>query len=165
MFIKEITEQTRMLYRSAFPPEERRPEGKIIVDDERFSFNTIVNDKGRELGLMTIWIFPDFNYIEHFAVFPELRGCGIGTEALRLIPDPVVLEIEPPDTGTEAKNRMEFYRRNGFRELDHEYIQPPYSSELSPVPLRLMARGNFQLSPSEISRILHNEVYRAFNGI
>ncbi|MDE6272132.1 MAG: GNAT family N-acetyltransferase [Muribaculaceae bacterium] len=160
MKLKEVlTEKTRKLYREAFPPEERRQEDMMIVGDDRFHFLTLLDEKNAELGLLSLWSFPDFNYIEHFAIFPELRGNGLGSEALRLVSDPVILEIEPPESGPQAACRLEFYLRNGFRILDYDYVQPPYSPGFPSLPLLLMARGNIRRSPAEIAGILHRIVY------
>lgn len=157
--IQTISNRLIQLYKDAFPPEERRPDSEIIPDDGRFCFFTIFDDD-IEIGLLTLWRFESFCYIEHFAIFPELKSKGYGSEVLRLVDDPVVLEVEPGDVSRQAASRVEFYKRNGFRELDYDYVQPPYSPELSAVRLRLMARGNLQISAKEITAILHQEVYR-----
>lgn len=147
-----------ILYHDAFPPEERRPDNKMIPMRPEFGFYA-VTDVGKTVGLLSMWQFNSFNYIEHFAIFPEMRNCGYGSRTLSLVPDPVILEVEPAEISHLAASRIEFYKRNGFRELDFDYVQPPYSPRLPEVRLRLMARGTLLVSPEEIAKTLHQEVY------
>lgn len=144
------------LYVEAFPPEERRPLSQMPPADPAFTFYAV----GDDAGLLTAWRFPDFTYVEHFAVYPELRGHGIGSQALAALPGTVLLEVEPPECSEQARRRIEFYRRNGFRLLDVDYVQPPYSPGLPSVPLRLMVRG--ELEDVEVAVfMLHSRVYGA----
>lgn len=146
------------LYIDAFPPEERRPVDKMPPADPAFNFYAV-----GDAGLLTAWEFPDFTYVEHFAVYPHMRGSGIGSEALAALNGTVVLEVEPPETGEMARRRIAFYERNGFRLLDVDYLQPPYSPGLPSVPLRLMVRGDLPDVETAIF-ILHSRVYQTGEG-
>lgn len=161
--ISELSSQQREqlidLYIASFPPEERRPEGKMFPAAKSFRFCAIERN-GQIVGLLSYWVFDAFNYIEHFAIIPELRGLGFGSDALQLLSDPIVLEVEPPESGVEAARRLQFYLRNGFRVLTKEYTQPPYSAGLSSVRLWLLVRGNLKVDVSEVITTLHQEVYR-----
>lgn len=141
------------LYADAFPPEERRPLEHFPPADEAFRFYAV-----GDAGLLTAWEFAGFTYIEHFAVFPHMRGRGIGSQALALLSGPVILEVEPPELGHEARRRIAFYERNGFRLLPVGYVQPPYAPQLPAVPLRLMARGDIGDVKAAIS-LIHRRVY------
>lgn len=91
-----------------------------------------------------------------------MRGSGIGAEILRLLAaegPPLLLEVEhPKGPGSIEQRRIEFYRRNGFRLLDYDYVQPPYAPGLPSVPLLLMSTDP-ALDPALAARTLHREVY------
>lgn len=142
------------LYESAFPAEERRPSDQMPPDDPAFRFYAIADH-----GLLTAWEFPGVTYVEHFAVYPETRGNGIGSSVLAELQGAVILEVEPPEQSTEARRRIAFYERNGFRLLDVDYMQPSYAPGLPSIPLRLMLRGETDVD--EAIRLIHSRVYRA----
>lgn len=115
-------------------------------------------------AFITVYEFEAFTFAEHFAVSPEYRNCGLGSQVLRLLREevksPICLEVELPE-GEMAKRRIEFYKRNGFYYNDYDYIQPAYSKEKNPVPLRIMTTDGL-ISEEEfrnIRRILYNKVY------
>jgi hypothetical protein len=77
----------------------------------------------------------------------------------------VLIEVELPETEM-ARRRIGFYKRLGFcPHHDIEYIQPPYSDGLSPLPLMLMTHGNVDMSDWQrtVAPMLR-EVYRYDNG-
>ena len=115
------------------------------------------------LGLLTTWHFEEFIYIEHFAIDPDLRSRGYGSEALKAFihehGKPIVLEAEPP-TDALSIRRIGFYERSGLTLYDCPYIQPAYTPESNPVELRLMGTLNTDDTPlALVSKILHREVY------
>lgn len=152
------------LYLDSFPPEERRPWNNIASpsDRQKPELFAIIAD-GRLAGMLTLWTFDRFAYVEHLAVDPSLRACGIGSAAMRELirkvgRKPVVLEIEPPVAERpETIRRHDFYSALGFVTIDRQYIQPPYSPELPSVQLHLMATT--VLPPLSTSATLHREVY------
>lgn len=154
----EQLERLMDLYESAFPPDERRPREQMPPADPAFRLWAVGDD-----GLLTTWHFDGYTYVEHFAVFPDRRGGGIGSRALAAIEGPVILEVEPPESGEMARRRIDFYRRNGFRLEDLKYIQPPYSPASSPasspVELRLMVRGQLPVPLAEAAATLRRRVY------
>lgn len=153
------------LYLASFPPQERRPADKMLqlADDPESPLGVnVIETDGQFAGLINLWEFPDFIYIEHFATLHNLRGLGLGTATLDAIKSrytkPILLEIEMPESSAMAARRLEFYRRNGFRPIwDFKYIQPPYSPELPSMPLLLMSTGD--IDPRQASSTLHKEVY------
>lgn len=157
------------IYHEAFPPEERRHWDDIVrmslSDGFPLEFLTVMY-RGKEAGLITCWRFKDFDYVEHFAIDPSLRGRGVGAaaiEALAAMSDargvPVVLEVELPDAGHDARRRIGFYERCGFTaHRDFKYVQPPYAPGLPEVDLMLMTSGP-ALDLDKAAEVLHREVY------
>lgn len=163
------------LYADAFPPEERRPyadasEFGEFVRSKHPKFNVLAAmEDGEFVGFMSYWNFDGYTYIEHFAVSPELRGRNIGRAMMeyvfKAVNNNVLIEVELPETEM-ARRRIGFYKRLGFcPHHDIEYIQPPYSDGLSPLPLMLMTHGNVDMSDWQrtVAPMLR-EVYRYDNG-
>lgn len=157
--ISKPSEVLRELYELSFPPEERRDWFRLPLDTPAFKLMAIVDEaSGDEIGLITVWQFEGFSYVEHFAVNPNLRGAGLGSKVLEQLQGPVILEVEPVGSTPEAERRIRFYERNGFRVLDVHYVQPPYSPGLPELELRLMLRGDIADIDKAIKTI-HKNVY------
>jgi len=81
---KEISSIIKVLY-SAFgraPPEDIKAEEKIwraLIDSEIAKF-LVSEDKGKIVGLGGVFLFGKINTYGYFAVLPEYRRKGIGTE-------------------------------------------------------------------------------------
>ena len=158
------------IYHTSFPIDEQRPIKSIIHligHDNRFVAYALLDAEEGFLGLLTTWHFEEFIYIEHFAIAPNLRSKGHGTEAIKAFikehSKPIVLEAEPP-TDEFSTRRIHFYERCGLTLYDFPYIQPAYTSTSKPVELHLMGTLNTCLTPlSIISDILHKEVYGVKN--
>jgi len=153
------------LYIESFPPEERRIWEDIVRPVSEFGpcLHIISLADGRAVGLVTVWVFDGFIYVEHLAVDPSVRGGGIGAATLaelkKIYGLPIALEVEPPtDDNPMAVRRIGFYKRCGFDILDFVYIQPPYAENLPSVPLLLMATAGAP-EPAVIAKTLHREVY------
>lgn len=150
------------LYLDSFPPEERRP-WTDIADGHGPELHMIFAD-GDFAGFVTTWDLGTWTYIEHFAIMPERRGGGIGALVLTALKNmdsrPLLLEAEPScESNPMATRRIEFYRRNGFHLLDYNYIQPPYTAGLPPVPLRLMCT-DADADARAAENALHTRVYK-----
>lgn len=161
------SDQMKALYIGSFPPDERRPWADICANGYPRVFDVCLDN--RPVGMLTYWQFDeathglDAVYIEHFAINPELRGKNIGARALeelkkRFAPMAIVLEAEHPDAGAMAVRRLGFYHRNGFQTVDTDYVQPPYSAALSPVPLYLLSTHG-DTDAAALTRALHRFVY------
>lgn len=156
------------LLHSAFPPDERR-------DDEQQRAYTDGNDKFRCLlirdfdkpvGLLTYWDFTDFVYVEHFAIDEDLRGGGLGAQAMRTFLQemnrPVVLEVEMPRVkGDITHRRIAFYRRQGFSLRRMPYKQPPYREGDGWLPMKLMScgKGKWEKIAGLVRDVIYREVY------
>lgn len=152
------------LYTASFPPEERRPWPQVAAGGAAPCLLCISAEGAGEAGLVSLWRFPLFTYIEHLCTQPSLRGSGIGAavlEALKAEGRPLLLEVEHPqgEAGIEQR-RINFYTRCGFRLLDYPYIQPPYAPGLPEVPLLLMCTDP-AIDAAQAARTLRTQVYKA----
>lgn len=154
------------LYTESFPEVERRTIeqlDRLVTEKGNMHFNSIINDEGILAGLMVFWDFGSFLYLEHFAIFPEMRNGGAGKRTLELLASvsgkPKVLEAEPADDGI-AGRRIEFYRRNGFEVIEKDYMQPSYRKDEEGTPLWVMATGSFDAGTTkDIISTIKNQVY------
>lgn len=135
------------LYLDAFPADERRSaaEERRLTDSEpHFHPHAILHD-GHLCGLANTWHLAGVRYIEHLAIMPSQRAHGIASDVLTILKgqgDPIILEVEPPETD-EARRRVAFYERNGFRMLRVEY-ELPYedaAGETENLKMNLMVWG------------------------
>lgn len=163
---KRILERLKQLYFNSFPPEERREWSQLTdllqMKDSPVRL-VVIRVRGRWAGFLTLWNLGEAVYVEHFAIEPELRGCGIGSRALREViaatDRPIVLEVEPAHRGDEARRRIAFYESNGLIGFsDVPYIQPSYGPGLPDVELMLMATSP-DVNPVSLTGSLHAKVY------
>lgn len=150
------------LYLDSFPPEERRPWEQVAAGSGSPELLCIATPEAPAAGLVSIWRFDAFTYVEHLCTDPALRGRGTGAAvmaALRAEGRPLLLEVEHPQ-GPDSieQRRINFYRRCGFHLLDYDYVQPPYAPGLPPVRLLLMST-DAGLEPAAAARTLHRHVY------
>ena len=92
------------LYQEAFPEEERRDLaqlGAMLQAEQRMSFNAVECD-GSLAGLFVYWDFGTFYYLEHLAVYPDMRNKKIGQQVLDWIKGNLqglrLLEVERAET-------------------------------------------------------------------
>lgn len=111
-----------------------------LLSDGRYCLFHIV-EGGRRVGYISVWELEGFAFVEHFAVYEDFRGAGIGGKAIELICKnyaAVALEAERP-ANEIARRRIDFYARHGFALNPQDYVQPAYRKGGSPVPMRLMS--------------------------
>lgn len=151
------------LYEEAFPASERRKIEqlkRLIEEKDEMFFNAIECDD--ELcGLFIYWKFEEFYYLEHLAVYPEMRNKKIGQQVLDYIATNLqglrLLEVEPAESEMTTR-RVNYYRRNGYEVLDCDYIQPSYHSREYMLPLWIM--GNYPTTRlKEFVEQIRQEVY------
>lgn len=164
------------VYEDSFPIDERRPTDNLLdlIDhSDLYEFFAAESDD-RVVGLITVWQFAGFAYVEHFAISSALRGKSFGSQIMSRLQEmtdkSIILEIEPvdadgiPDFERDKRiARLRFYNRLGFVECNKEYVQPPYSPDLSPVPLILLeSPGSTVLLPEKFDMVrdtIHKKVY------
>ena len=137
-------EEIRALYYIAFPPEERMPFEMLLnkTRTQNMRLYAIESFEGEFIGFATITLCAyDALVLSYFAILPEKRGQGYGSECIRLIIDKhpdksIVIDIE--DDGVSADNteqrvrRKEFYTRLGFSVM-------PYRLKIFGVPSLIMS--------------------------
>ena len=137
------------LYTEAFPVEERREIGQLgeLLHTEPAMYFNAVECDGQLAGLFVYWDFGSFYYLEHLAVFAEMRNKKIGQQILDWVKEQLqgvrLLEVEPAETEM-ATRRIHYYERNGYRILDRNYLQPPYVKGGKDFPLWVMGNGSGQ---------------------
>ena len=160
-------DSTYAIMEAGFPADEYRPyhEQRALLDDPRYTVYVHHADNGDVDAFLAVWQFEHFAFLEHFAVSPTARNCGLGSRLLaalsHLLGGCICLEVELPDTPI-AVRRIEFYRRAGFFYHEYPYVQPPISKGRRPVPLRLMTQNGdgIACAPQTIKTVLYREVYR-----
>jgi len=116
--------QLYRLYREAFPPSERKP-FSIIVKRHRSGRNDLwcLEQNGKFLGFAAMVNGENAVLLDYFAVKAQLRGQGIGSEALeklkQVYPEQgFFVEIESPfeqgEDQVQRHKRRQFYLHSGM---------------------------------------------------
>lgn len=145
-------------YCNAFPEDERRCEEqfRFLFRKDKVKVVSIL-DGLKNVGYMICWELSNFVFVEHFEIYSEFRSQKFGSEAIRELfknYSKIVLETEPENLDEISKNRVDFYRKNGFSVVDENYIQPAYEDGKNAVPLWLLANYT-----PENSDLLRDEIY------
>ena len=158
---------TYRLMLESFPRDELRSceDQRALLDEPRYHPYVAHGEGGEVVALLTVWSLGEIAFIEHFAVAPALRGGGLGSrllgEIVTMYQKPLCLEVERPETET-ARQRIDFYRRNGFYLNEYDYEQPAYGEGRAAVPLYVMTWGQAVDRPTfeRIRASLYDKVYR-----
>ena len=124
--------RVKALYESAFPANERIPIKHLLDDKIKREFWAFF-DGDLFCGFSSSITHGSITNIVYFAVVPELRSRGYGSQILQAIrkqhPDTrlvVDIEVEEDSKDTEElerrNRRREFYTRNGFDSSPVDYI-------------------------------------------
>jgi GNAT superfamily N-acetyltransferase len=138
----EYPEAYEIMVRS-FPRVELRgrEEERALLEKLNYRFLVAPLEGGSIGGLLTVWDFEEFRFVEHLAVRQELRGTGIGSRMMREYLDsedkPAWVEVDGAET-VEAKRRIAFYERLGFILSEFGYPQPALQDAAEGVFLRIM---------------------------
>lgn len=128
---------------ASFPDTEKRSyEGqKALLEQPDYKLLIKRTDMGRTIALLGVWVFDDFDFIEHAAVSEKARGGGIGSrifkEYFKENDRMIFLEVEHPNE-EDAKRRIKFYKNLGFHLNQYEYYQPPLKPGMPELPLYVM---------------------------
>ncbi len=111
-----------------------------VLDDERYGVYRITED-GSEVGFICLWSLGEVTFVEHFVIYSDYRGKGVGGRAIDFVCEKfgkVILEVEKPEDEIKRR-RIAFYERHGFTVNPQPYSQPAYRSDSERVPMRLMS--------------------------
>ena len=132
--------QVKALYESAFPANERIPIKHLLDDKIKREFWAFFNKEDGEnaaaprfCGFSNSITHGSITNIIYFAVMPELRSRGYGSQILQAIrekhPDSrIVVDIEVEEDSKDAEElerrnrRRDFYQRNGFDSSPFDYV-------------------------------------------
>ena len=141
----ERIDAIRLLYESAFPPDERMPFERVLQkrDAGVMRLLSVESEDGEFLGFANITLCLDVLALNYFAILPEKQGRGYGTQVIialkkRYPERSIVIDIE--DDGVECDNlaqrkrRRAFYERLGFSAM-------PYRLSIFGVPSLIMSSG------------------------
>lgn len=146
------------IYERSFPLCEQRPLAEHIkaLNDPAFHYNLLI-EQGQLVGLLSWWDWDaadgtPFRFGEHFAISPELRGGGYGSQALQyLLGDQmrlVLLEIDLPIDDI-SRRREQFYKRNGLvTNYEYDHVHPSFRPTTEPHKLLVMSYPR-ALAPAE----------------
>ena len=148
-------ERAMQLYSISFPPhEQREPASQAdCMGLEEYHFE-LVYDGPTWAGIILYWETDAFLYIEHFCMFPELRGKNYGRRALYCLAKKgktMILEIDPPEDAISIR-RKGFYLHSGFVPNPFPHVHPPYHAGNDGHTLVVMSHP----------KALTEDVYRAF---
>ena len=174
---QEQLEKIYNLYMEAFPASERKPFA-LMVEKSREGQMEILSLEGEEqtfLGLGIVVLYGDLVLLDYFAVSPEHRESGIGTEAFRLLKERYpqkrfFLEIESTIGEQEElelkKRRKRFYLRNDMTEMSYLVLLFGVEMEILTDGCSVSFEEYFQLYKQVFGKRIENNVsfYKDLTG-
>jgi ribosomal protein S18 acetylase RimI-like enzyme len=157
------------IMQKSFPNSEIRSKNgqRALLKDKRYTIYCYKKN-GALVGVLCAWEIGVGCFLEHFAVLPEFRGCGIGADMLQEFINKrknqggfIFLEAEPITDELTAR-RVAFYKRNGFLVNDYEYCQPAFSPTLPAVPLKILTYGK-AINEQEFNRVKSSVYVEVYN--
>ncbi len=121
------------IYTTSFPLCEQR-----TIDHQQTAFRSELyhldcyTENDKIIGLLGYWDFPNYLYIEHFAINNALRGGGYGSRILESLLKStdkfVIIEIDPQIDEISLR-RLHFYERLGFKKTPFIHPLPIYQPQ------------------------------------
>ncbi len=156
------------LYEQSFPKEERRDFllNLNIYQTSPLSLN-IIYDNQIKVGILNMWDFDDFFYIEHLAVSEQYRNKKIASKVLEQLNAQnklIILEVEL-STDELSRRRIGFYERNLFTIQPYTYFQPPYRKGENRIKMHIMANTQKPINKTkydEVISLIEKKVYEKF---
>lgn len=164
-----VLKQFIALLEQAFPPYERRERGvQLALMDNPFYKIRTLQENGKLLGFMAVWMLDGMIFLEHFAVDKSLRSKGIGgrmlddfKEEAKKSERQLILEAELP-VDDLTRRRIAFYLRHGMAVNEYLYHQMPLRACDEPTQMHLLSSS--QLSEEQFCAA-RKEIYRHVYGI
>lgn len=164
------------IYETSFPLCEQRPLNEHIraLADPAFHYH-LLTENCRLIGLLSWWDWTaadgmPFRFGEHFAISPDARGGGYGSQALKyLLGDGsrlVLLEIDPPIDDI-SQRREQFYMRNGMTtNYEYDHVHPSFRPSTEAHRLLIMSYPH-PLTPDEFHEFqrFNNEQVLSYSGL
>lgn len=121
-----VAQKLIALHSETFPEYPRFQETPLLanlIDNTKPMHFNAVYENDELAGFFMYWDLDDSYYIHFISVFPEMRNRKIGQKLLDWVSEnlhrPVFLESEIPHNEI-TERRLNFYKRNGFRELAND---------------------------------------------
>ncbi len=168
---RKYKKQIRNLYKSAFPANERAPLFLLFrrTDNGRDSFYAVL-DNNKFIGLTYTISTKTVVYVFFLAVTEENRGAGYGSKILDSIKKmhsdkTVILLIEDTDNQNadnldERIRRLEFYKRNGFKQLHIKINEAGVDYELMGTDTTVTLSDFLALMKDYLGAFLFKIIYR-----
>lgn len=128
----------------SFPDTELRTyeEQQALLNNPHYRIICETDELNKISGILAVWEFDEFRYVEHIAVNPAIRGGGIGRKMMEMYiaqsTKPVLLEVEPASDEL-TQRRIGFYERLGFHLNTFPYVQPPLRKGNADLELNIMS--------------------------
>ena len=155
------------LLHESFPEAERRDDvaQRDNVDNCAAFTCYLISDDELLVGLITVWKFAGFSYVEHLATSPSVRNKGYGRKSWK---SSAAIPGSHYSGSGETGGRMEspayrFYQRCGFSLCEKEYVQPSYRKGGETLPMFLMYAGTETIDKEFES--IRDEIYRKVYGV
>lgn len=145
------------VYQNSFPIfEKRKIEDHIAAMGDDEFYCTVIFEDNILIGFLFYWQWDKYQYIEHFAIIPSLRGKNYGSRILKeFCKDDkiIILEIDPPVDDISIR-RLRFYKRLGFQLNNYTHVQLTYRKNYEGYKLKILS----------YNCILSEEEYNDFNN-
>lgn len=105
----ELNAEVWQIYESSFPEDERRDWLQLadLINHPLFHFKLILYGQSL-IGIILVWKFNDFNFIEHFAIREAYGEKGLEQKSFNRS-----LQVEKPFCSS-LKSRFQKWPENGF---------------------------------------------------
>ena len=135
----------RRLYMQAFPAAERKSFSMLrkLEKEKKCEILSIQGENEEFMGLVITVTFNDLILLDYFAVSPEKRGHGVGSEALAILKEryrdkrfflEIETTLEPSGNAEERQNRKAFYLCNGMKLM-------PFMTDVFGVHMEILTNG------------------------
>lgn len=154
------------LYAHSFPIFEQRTPAQQALAFASANYHLAGYTENESfMGFIAYWEFPDYLYIEHFAINRNERGKGYGSRILNNFvtetPKTVLLEIDPPVDELSIA-RLRFYQKCGFHQNPYSHIHPPYRKEYEGHSLQVLTTVG-PLSPDKYEQFKNDLTQQVMN--